>query len=79
VVVISYLKSYFLVVIPKNLYLPLEYIIKITVVFHAIVYIKLHDIDSKLVVGGIRCFNRSSSGPSIRNYRFRSSILLLLE
>jgi hypothetical protein len=78
-VIISCLKSYFLVIVPKDLYLPLEYIIKVTAIFHAIVYIKLHDIDNKLIVGGIKYFNRSSSGPPIRNYRFRSSILLLLE
>jgi hypothetical protein len=79
VVVVNYLKSYFLVVVPKDLYLPLEYIIEVTIIFHVIVYIKLHDINSKLIVGGMRCFNRSNSGPLIRNYRFRSSVLLLLE
>jgi hypothetical protein len=79
VVVVSCLKSYFLVVIPKNLYLPLEYIIEVIVVFYTIVYIKLYDINNKLIIRGIRCFNRSSSGPLIRNYGFRSSILLLLE
>jgi hypothetical protein len=71
-VIISCLKFYFLIIILKDLYFFLEYIIEITIIFHAIVYIKL-------IIGGIRCFNRSSSGLSIRNYRFRSSILLLLE
>jgi hypothetical protein len=79
VVVINCLKSYFLVIIPKYLYFLLEYIIEVTIVFYIIVYIKLYDIDSKLVVRRIKYFNRSSSGLSIRNYRFRSSILLLLE
>jgi hypothetical protein len=78
-VIINCLKFYFLAVVLKDLYLPLEYIIEITTIFHAIVCIKLHDIDSKLIVGGIKCFNRSSSGLSIRNYGFRSSVLLLLE
>jgi hypothetical protein len=49
-VVISCLKSYFLVIIPKDLYLPLEYIIEITIIFYAIVCIKLHDIDSKFII-----------------------------
>jgi hypothetical protein len=79
VVVISCLKSYFLVIVPKDLYLPLEYIIEVAVIFHTIICIKFYDIDSKLIVGGIRYFNRFSSGLSIRNYRFRSSVLLLLE
>jgi hypothetical protein len=78
-VIISCFKSYFLVVVPKDLYFPLEYIIEVAVIFYAIIYIKLYDINSKLVVGWMKCFNRSSSGPLIRNYRFRSSILLLLE
>jgi hypothetical protein len=49
-VVISCLKSYFLVIILKDLYLLLEYIIKIIIIFHTIVCIKLHDIDSKFVI-----------------------------
>jgi hypothetical protein len=49
-VVINYLKFYFLAIIPKELYLPLEYIIEIIIIFHAIVYIKLHDIDNKFVI-----------------------------
>jgi hypothetical protein len=49
-VIINCLKSYFLVVIPKDLYFPLEYIIKITIIFHTIVCIKLHNIDNKFVV-----------------------------
>jgi hypothetical protein len=77
-VVINYLKFYFLAIVPKNLYFFLEYIIEVIIIFHAIVYIKLHDIDNKLIVRSIMYFNRSSSGPPIRNYRFRSSILLLL-
>jgi hypothetical protein len=77
-VVVSYFKFYFLVIIPKDLYFLLEYVIEVAVIFHIIVYIKFYNIDSKFVVGGIRCFNRSSSGPLIKNYKFRSSILLLL-
>jgi hypothetical protein len=49
-VVINYLKSYFLVIVPKDLYLPLEYVIEVAAIFHAIVYIKLHDIDNKFIV-----------------------------
>jgi hypothetical protein len=49
-VVISCLKSYFLAIVPKDLYLPLEYIIEVATIFYAIVYIKLHDIDNKFVI-----------------------------
>jgi hypothetical protein len=49
-VVISCLKSYFLVIVPKDLYLPLEYIIEVTAIFHTIVCIKLYNIDNKFVV-----------------------------
>jgi hypothetical protein len=50
VVLISCLKSYFLPIVPKDLYLPLEYIIEVAAIFHIIVYIKLHDIDSKFII-----------------------------
>jgi hypothetical protein len=48
-IIINYLKSYFLVIVPKNLYL-LEYIIKVAIIFYTIVCIKFHDINSKFVV-----------------------------
>jgi hypothetical protein len=49
-VIISCLKSYFLVIIPKDLYLPLEYVIEIAAIFYTIICIKFHDIDSKFVI-----------------------------
>jgi hypothetical protein len=49
-VIINCLKSYFLVVIPKDLYLPLEYIIEVIIIFYVIIYIKFYNIDSKFVV-----------------------------
>jgi hypothetical protein len=49
-VIISCLKSYFLIIVLKDLYFFLEYIIEVAIVFHIIVYIKLYNIDSKFVV-----------------------------
>jgi hypothetical protein len=49
-VIISCLKSYFLVIVPKDLYLFLEYVIKVIAIFHAIVCIKLYDINSEFVI-----------------------------
>jgi hypothetical protein len=49
-VVISCLKFYFLVIILKDLYLPLEYIIKVVIIFYTIVYIKFYNIDNKFVI-----------------------------
>jgi hypothetical protein len=49
-VIISCLKSYFLVVILKDLYFFLEYIIKIIIIFYTIVCIKLHNINNKFVI-----------------------------
>jgi hypothetical protein len=50
VVIISCLKSYFLVIVPKDLYFPLEYIIEIIIIFYTIVCIKLYDINSKFII-----------------------------
>ena len=49
-VVINYLKSYFLVIVPKDLYLPLEYVIEVAAIFYAIICIKLYNIDSKFII-----------------------------
>jgi hypothetical protein len=49
-VVISCLKSYFLIVVLKDLYLPLEYIIEVAAIFYIIVCIKFYDIDNEFVI-----------------------------